>query len=498
MQIPNQVAGHRLYAGVAKRDITISSPNVRVNDPLYAKALVLSDGSTSCAIVTMDVTSIGGRTISDSILFDVADEFMPNLRRRVEAELDIPGCNIMVTASHTHPYHGRLLCDDNEQIERALDALRQAARGMVPVRVGTGVGYEDRLTVNRTLRLKNGKHWCVRMGNPCPPDEDVAGVGPIDPRIGLIRVDRMDGHPLAVVYNFGCHQLLGVPRGGATADFSGFASKVIESHLGNDAMALFIQGTVGDLAEIHNKDINRPKNSEDNGTVLGLTIVDALKDISAGDVSLNMISKTVLFPRKTDYAEQIAALQREKGTLADSFIASSLNFKSFLPLYLKHMISPEYPSDYSYRYLQAEKIGNTDLLAMDAQNRKEIDRYLQHIRSMEKLVRINNNLMTLRKHEAMCAASGGEDVPAEIQGLKLGDFVLITSPTEVHVEVGQKIKKMSPYEKTFIASITNGYLHYSPPVSYYGKGGYEVTECILEPGWEQVFEDTVREIINGL
>jgi hypothetical protein len=231
---------------------------------------------------------------------------------------------------------------------------------------------------------------------------------------------------------------------------------------------------------------------------LGLTIIDALKDVRAGDVSLNMVSKTVLLPRKIDYATQIAALQREKDAIADSFIASSLNFKSFLPLYLKHMISPEYPSDYSYRYLQAEKIGNTDLLAMDAQNRKEIERYLQHIRSMEKLVRINNNLITLKKHQAMYTATGGAEITAEIQGIRVGDFVLITSPTEVHVEIGQNIKKSSPYEKTFISSITNGYLHYSPPTSYYGKGGYEVTECVLDTGWQKVFEDTAKQIIQEL
>lgn len=489
---------HKLFAGVAKRDITIDSPNVRVNDPLYVKALVLDDGRMRLAIVTMDVTSIGGRTISQEMLFDVSDDFMPRLRTRVEAELNIPASGVTVSASHTHPFHGRMLCDDEQQIERTLDAIRSACQNMQPVQIGTGVGYEDRLTVNRTLRLKDGRHWCVRMGNPCPPDELVEDVGPIDPSIGIVRVDRLDGRPLAVVYNFASHLLMGVPKGGATADFPGFASKVIENHLGHDAQAFFIQGTVGDVIEIHNKDINRPKNGEDNGTVLGLTVIDALKRIKPKDVRLNIASRTVTFPRRKDFSQSIEALKNKQEELVESLLGSSLNFKAFLPLYMKHMMSPDFPSDYAYRYLQEEKIGSNDLRQMDAQNQKEVDKYLANIRAMEELVRLQNNLLTLKKHQQLSEEAGNTDIPAEIQGIRIGDFVLITSPAEVHVEIGQNIKRASPYEQTFIASITNGYLHYSPPESYYGKGGYEVAECVLDSQWQQIFEDTAQQIIAEL
>jgi hypothetical protein len=62
----NQVAGQEksgssLKAGVAKSDITIEAAGVQINDRLFSKALVLDDGNTQLAIITMDVTSIGGR-----------------------------------------------------------------------------------------------------------------------------------------------------------------------------------------------------------------------------------------------------------------------------------------------------------------------------------------------------------------------------------------------------------------------------------------------------
>ena len=250
-----------LRAGVAKSDITARAEDVVVNDPLYAKALALDDGETAVAIIAMDVTAIGG-------IGDVADDFMPKLRRRIEQELDIPGQNVLVNASHTHP-PGRLLCEDGEQVDRTFDAVSRAVQNMKPVKVGVGVGYEDRIMVNRTLRLKDGTCWTIRQANPCPPDEEVAGLGPIDPEIGILRIDRLDGRPMAAVYNFACHPLIGVPAGSVTANYPGFASRVIEDGLGCDAMALFIQGAGGDVTEVLYKDVNRPRDAEPMGTMLG-------------------------------------------------------------------------------------------------------------------------------------------------------------------------------------------------------------------------------------
>ncbi len=49
-----------LRAGVAKSDITTAAKGVVVNDPLYAKALVLDDGTTKLVIIAMDAVAIGG------------------------------------------------------------------------------------------------------------------------------------------------------------------------------------------------------------------------------------------------------------------------------------------------------------------------------------------------------------------------------------------------------------------------------------------------------
>ncbi|MBN2293653.1 MAG: hypothetical protein JXM70_14585 [Pirellulales bacterium] len=484
-----------LRAGVAKSDITTDAKGVRINDPLYAKALVLDDGRTKLAIVAMDATAIGG-------IGDIKDDFLPKLRARIEKELGIAGRNVLVSATHTHP-PGRLLCDDKQQVERTFDAVRQAAGSMVPVKVGVGAGHEDRIMMNRTLRLKDGSHWSIRHGNPCPPDEDVVGVGPIDPEIGVLRIDRMNGRPLAVVFNFASHPYITVPRGGITADYPGFASKVIEDNLsdgksGEGCMAVFLQGAGGDITSILYKDVNRPRDSEPLGVMLGLSTLDAWRKIETADAKLSVINETIELPRKFDMPQLIEKLEGEQARLLSSLRGTSLNLKTFLPLYIKQALDPQHPSYYSYRYLQAEKTGSNEMSGIDAQNRGHLKKYLRNIRAMEKMARNQDRIATLRRHLATNEKAGRPTLSTEVQGVKIGDCVFITSATEMLVEVGLNIKKVSPHKHTFIAAYANGYIQYGPPAADYDKGGYEVTECLLAPEWQAIYEKKAGEIIRRL
>jgi hypothetical protein len=483
------MANNILCAGVAKSDITNCEPGVIINDPLYAKALVLDDGKTKVVIITMDVTAIGGRKISQGMLPDVGEDFLPNLRERLERELKIPGCNVLVNASHTHP-PGRMLCSDDEQVARTFDAVRRAQENMVEVRVGSDSGREDRISMNRTLRLKNGKHWTIRHTNPSPPEEEIAGFGPLDSEIGIIRIDRLDGTPLAVVYNFACHLLFGDYQGHITANLPGYASKAIEDNLGNGALALFLQGAAGDVCDVTFKDFSRPRDVEQLGTMLGHSTLKASGEIKTTTAMLKVVSAIIKLPRRTDIPERINALRQEQTALLESLRFTSLNFKSFLPLYMKYKHKPDCPSDSGH--------GTESTSAMDSFNRKYLEKYLKNIKAMETLARIQDDIATLQKHLEINEKSGETTVDAEVMGIRIGDCVLISSPAEMLVEVGLNVKKASPYQHTFMAAYSNGYLHYGAPADYYDKGGYEVTECLLAPEWQAIYEQTAAEIISKL
>lgn len=490
MAMSDTGAGGRLRAGVGRSDITTDQPGAIIHDPLYAKALVIDDGTTSVAIVAMDVVAL-------AMIGEVPDDFVPTLRARIEGELGIPGAHVLVNASHTHP-PGSLLCPPDELLERVTDAVASARQSMVPVTVGSGVGYEDRFIINRTLRLKDGTGWTIRHANPCPPDELVQALGPVDPQIGVIRVDRSDGGPLAVVYNFGCHPLLGVPGGFITGNFPAFASEVIEQHLGAGTLALFLQGAGGDICEVLYKDVSHPRDCREPGRMLGLSTLQAWRQITTADATISVAHKILDLPRRTDIPQRLAALEAEQDELLASLRFTSLNFRTFLPLYLKYALNPDWPADYSYRYLQEEAIGRSDLREMDAENRRNLEKYLSNIRTMERLARIQDQIATLRKHQEINAESGEATIRTEVQGMRIGQCVLITSPAELLAQVGLNIKAASPYEHTFVLGFSNGYIHYGPPASDYALGGYEVTECLLAPEWQELYEQAAREVIAML
>jgi len=487
----------RLRAGVAKSDITTGEKGRIIKDPLYAKVLVLNDGITKITLITMDTTAIGGRRISQGMLPDVGEDFMPMLRARIEKELGIPGLNVLVNASHTHP-PGRFLCEDKELLDRVFDAVRRASQSMVEVKTGAGSGYEDRISMNRTLRLKNGSHWTIRHSNPCPPDDEVEALGPLDPEIGIIRIDRLDGSPFAVVYNFACHPLWGDYEGRITANFPGYASKVIEDSLGHEAMAFFLQGAAGDVCDVTFKNFERVRDVECLGTTLGLSTLKALSRIETKDAKIKVMSETIMLPRRTDIPEKIEKLEKEQSELLASLRSTSLNFKSFLPLFMKYKLNHDYPSDYAFNYLKSEKTERLELVAMDSFNRGNVDKYLRNIQAMEILARIQDDIATLRKHQAINEESGTSVIEAEVMGIKIGECALISAPLEALVEIGLNIKKASPLKHTFMAAYSNGYMHYGAPASYYDKGGYEVTECLLAPEWQEIYERKAKKIILKL
>jgi len=476
-----------LRAGVSKVNITKDKPTGLVNDPLFARALVLDDGKNKAVVITTDLINIG--------LAELAE-----IRTRVQNELKIDGNNIMINASHNHWTNDQLAED---YVERIIKGVKEAQQKMVSVKVGGGTGVEKRITMNRRLLLANGKEWTIRRATPEPQDNMVKGIAEgFDPEIGILRIDRTDGKPLAVLFTFAGHNYTGVPNRGATAGFPGFASKTIEENLGSGTVALFMQGAAGDVTPILYKDVNTPKQDEMHGTLLGLSTLQGWRTTAVNkDAGISVIREELSLPARTDIQKHIDTLEAKKTVILDYFkgegcgahgAGTKLNFKAFLPLYIKYMMSPEHPSDYSYRYMQEEKIGINDLEVMDADNKRDMEKYLNCIYKMEELLVTEANLGYLKNSKPQ------NPVKAEIMGLKVGDFILITFSGEVFAQIGLNIKKASPYEYTFVSGYTNGSVGYSPTPDAYGGDAYEVSFSKLAPEWQKIFEDKAIEILRKL
>ncbi len=465
-----------LLAGVARIDITDRTGPV--NDPCFAKALVLKQGETTAVLVTVDAVAIGeiGR---------IGNGFLAAVRGRLQKELGIEPANVVVNASHCH---GIVRGDTAELVAQVVEA---ATKGLVPVRVGAGSAKEDRISENRRLKMKDGSEVDMRRAYSMPRDEEVASVGPIDPQVGLLRLDRMDGTPLAVLYQFACHPIMNPPHKGCSADYPGFASKVIEEALGGEVMAFFVQGCGGDINPIRYKEVNRPPDAEPLGTMLGATVLAAARGITTQpDTTLRVSNEVVSIPRAADYETRIAAIQAEQVKLLAALRPTNINFKTFLPLLIEQGLTPNFPSHYSQSYLHDQSVGRDPIVRQDADNRASVDAYLQNIDVMERLTRLNTNLALLKRHLAETKAAGKETLEVEVCGLRVGDFKLVTFPGELTVQIGLNIKAAIKDPHAFVSGYTNGYIYYTPTLEQRKNTGYAQEDCdsLVAPEWQKIFE----------
>ena len=235
-----------LRVGVAKVDITPTAVErfpvvghrrevTGVRDPLRAGVLILDDGGTRAAIVTLDV--IGAW--EDMVKF---------ARERIEKETGVPAANIMVAASHNHsgPGYAENKAWAAELIDKLAAAAKTASGNMRAVSIGYG---EDRIGFGIQRRKTIDGRAVIRLNAD----------GPNDPRVKVLRFD--DGKsltPMAVMMHAVCHPCFftwgdkgsqpypnGYPK--MTADFPGEAQSFVEMVYGQKTAAMFLQGCAGDI-----------------------------------------------------------------------------------------------------------------------------------------------------------------------------------------------------------------------------------------------------------
>ena len=479
-------AGTTLRAGVARVEITDHDAGP-VNDPSYVKALAISNGDTTAIIVTVDAVAIGG-------IGRIGNTYLANVRAELQ-KLGITPEHVVINASHCHS----VVRGDTDQL--TVQAVKEAVAAMVPVRVGTGRGHEDRIMENRRLKMKDGSEVDMRRAYSMPKDEDVEAVGPVDPEIGLLRLDRTDGTPLALLYNFACHPIQGVPGGGNTADFPGFASRAIEQNLGENVMAFFVQGCAGDINPAMYKIVHQTHDAEHYGNQLGLSTLQAARQIQPGDSStLKVINEIVALPRGADLERRMESIQAEQAQIVKSLKGTNINLKTFLPLYVQHKVSEDFPAYYSQRYLHEKANGREDLSKLDTENRANLDAYIQNIHAMEQLTRLQINLNLLEMHLKQNQAAAMPTVNVEVCGIRIGDFVMVTFGGELTVEIGLAIKKRSPAPNTFVAGYTNGYIYYLPTEQQRNNTGYaqEDCDCIVAAEWQRLVDERVDSVLKRL
>jgi hypothetical protein len=91
-------------------------------------------------------------------------------------------------------------------------------------------------------------------------------------------------------------------------------------------------------------------------------------------------------------------------------------------------------------------------------------------------------------------------VPAELCGLRVGAFRLVTFPGELVADVGIRARRAAGDDTAFVAGYTNGYLHYLPTPAQRRNSGFaqEDCDCQVGPEWEGAFMDAAAAMFERI
>ncbi|MEX2568670.1 MAG: hypothetical protein WD431_22195 [Cyclobacteriaceae bacterium] len=450
-------------AGFAEKDITpdigMEAPggygksyHRTFHDACKVRAVVFDDGKKRVALVGID------------LLF-VTRSLVLEARVEIEKRCGIPQDAIMIGASHSHssgPIGMRepgdfenaspLVQDlvNNKSIvsnpgymqllkKQIVEAVVTADESRIDAKLAVGNGYEDKVSFNRRLRMKNGLTYShPGAGNP----DIIDYAGPIDPQVGTVGVWDLKGNLLGMLVNFSNHATTN--PGGISANWIGDMEKTLRGATGNAALpVVFLQGACGDITQVDNlTEFQNPASEEWCEIVGGRVGAEAYK-------TLLLIRRGANSDIPLDTRQKIWKVQRR--------IPSAETVKQALETVNQG----------------PEKAGTTEWTF-----------------AKETLVL-----------DAMIKAR--PEVEVEVQAIQVGPMVFVSNPAEYFVQFGLDIKEGSKFHFTFVVELANGIVGYVPTEEALGPngGGYETrltSYSNLEVSAGRQFANTGIELANQM
>ena len=183
-------------------------PIQAIESNLTATALVLSNTSTKIVILALDLCTVATASANQ-------------LRDSVANALKIPRSHVLLNLSHNHSapalpgympenFEPQFKAEYLKKLEGWLVEVAEKADNLLqPARVGTGWG-ESFIGVYRR-EFRGGQDVLGEV-----PDHE------IDSSVGVIRVDDLDGNPIATVFRYSAHPVTVGPRSMvASTDYPG-------------------------------------------------------------------------------------------------------------------------------------------------------------------------------------------------------------------------------------------------------------------------------------
>lgn len=440
-------------AGVARCDITpvvgiahgnwsaqVHERAEGVDLPLWCTVLAASDGKEQVLIVEWD------------LLYPHKGDELAALRDRITRLTGVPASHIRISASHTHsgpsltkPWFdagAELIGPYLESLADKVAAACLSAHGsMKPARIAGGKG-SSLVNLNRR-RLWKSERTIIA------PNPD----GYSDHDVGVIRVDDLEGRPIAVIGHFSAHPtILAWDNRLISPDYPGTVRRTVEGIMNTTCM--FLQGSTGDQDTVRDFSC-RPEDARWVGRQIGIEVARVAELVETRPTRLD-IGETV------ESSWTMGRVERLPNGKPDGRVRCLSRMVS-LPIWTR-----EEPT------------------AAELQRHEELRRQLASLREQgapEDQVREANRLVRRADLELFIARQrcNGVRMETEFQGIRLGNTALVGIPVEPFAELGAEVKRRSPAPFTLFSGYTNGYTGYLPTAAAYPEGGYEIWATPFAP-----------------
>jgi len=442
-------ASPQLRAGAAKVDVTPDPSSQPVLDRLYSRAIVIANGETSAALITVDTIAIN-------------DGLCQTVSERLEKELSIPARNVFITATHTHSggmggggrgpagpgtpgpgaaaapgaagqAGGRGAAGPNPMAEKIFTSVKMAKDKLQPARIGYGTGVSY-LNVNREIIEPKTRLW----------HEGANYDGVSDKTVAVLKFETLNGDPIAVYFNYALHGVITGTTGMVSADAPGAAMDYIEDSFDNKIVALWSTAAEGD-------------------------------------------QNPIFFQQTFDVRDfQTKAILKQGGRDYSDSIPPMTNLDRNDPIVMR-----------------LERQQKQMILTMGQMLGEEVMHVMRTTDHTVSNAAISSNQTTVtcpgrqRTDQGVRAGVAGTyvdaaPVPIRLSLLKLGDIALAGVNAEVYATIGIRLKRESP-TATMMVTLTNGSAPsgYIPNDAAYSQYTFEVLSSRLKPGCAE------SAIVNG-
>lgn len=450
-----------------------------VRDPLSAIALAVEEPCTDRAsgqaiLVSCDVTMVGRGVLAE-------------VREKLEKEIpDFDVSRLVISATHTHcapaaddPYKWwqpdpSLLSMEEFRsllLDGIVSAATQAWKSRAEARLGAACGLASIGHCRRPLYLDGSSEMYGATNRP-----DFIGMeAGQDDTVGVIGVWTGKGELTGLLVNVVCPSQVMEAAYVVTADMFGEMRRRLHERLGKKLSILCQVGAAGDQAP---RDLTRPYSGgptywDEPGLVeLGGRLADAVMEAlpraqaaRQGVIALRHVVCNPRLPLRTvtphEYARAVSELA--------SFVA-------------REPADPRSPDSAFARFVK--KTREREKLPVPGPYDDKNDDFVL-MRNLEAIV----NRFHLQRREPVYTA--------ELHVLRLGDAALSTSPFELYLDYGLRIRARSPAALTLHAQLSCDEAGYLPTARAVAAGGYGalVSNGLIGPeGGQMVVECVLREM----